>query len=152
MSFDDVLDDGETKPAAFCVMNESGVDSIEFLEDLLLFRAMETDSSIGDLDRKTIPTSLGSRLYALDLSRIPDCIIEQIENCLRYRLAIDHRRRQVGFENQIYAKAFVSQLRLITPQRVHKDFSEIRFSELVFSLSGFDTREIEDVINELCET
>src|SRR5205085_695668 len=51
MRLDDVLDDGESQPAAFHVVHQARADTVKLLEDLGAFIRRNADAIIGDADR-----------------------------------------------------------------------------------------------------
>src|SRR5262245_44040846 len=148
MRFDDVFDDGQTEPAAFRVVNQPRADAVELLEDPLMLRLRNADALIGDLDGDIAAAPADTHFNSLRLVRIPNRIIDQVENGLRQRFTVDHRWRQIRVNTRLRFEAGAGHLALVALHYLSDDFGDVVLGKLVLAAAGLNSGEVQDVVDQ----
>src|SRR6476659_665314 len=129
-------------------MHQRVAGSVKLFEDLRLLTSCNANASIDYFKLQTIIGTIQPDAQELLVCRILQCIVDEIDECARYGLAVDAHSRDAWINALFESETLLLDLIAIGVQRLSDQLSYVGFPEVVFLAARLDAREIEDVVDE----
>src|SRR5215217_6029037 len=141
----------QSKPTALRVVHKRIARSIKLFEDARLLVPLDPDTTIAHLEfeHTLLPVKPDAqKLFAVGIFQ---CIVDQIDKRARNCLTIDFHRRNTGIDLLLERESLLLDLVTIRVERVTHELCDVSLSEVVLFRARFNTREIENVIDQRAE-